>query len=102
MVTVSTQSKNANYIVIEKTRRQAHAPILLGKTIISPSVQQDTDGSVKLFFIFPDLAIKIQGFYNLNMSILDMQCYENSVFMQSKPITVYAPQSYPGNFGILS
>jgi hypothetical protein len=46
---------------------------MLGQSTTAAQMLRDVDGSKKLFFVFPDLAIRIQGEYRIECHIMNIK-----------------------------
>lgn len=69
--------------------------VLMGSTKISPSILQDVDGSLQVFFVFNDLSVRIQGDFQIRCDLFDIMAGTSDSCI-SQIFTVYPPQSYPG------
>lgn len=47
-------------------------PVLLGTTCINANVLNDLDGTQQMFFVFCDLAVRLQGHFQLSWTVVDM------------------------------
>jgi hypothetical protein len=59
----------------EKLKRYKVFDCLVGSTSIIGAQLHDTNEKAGVFFIFPDLSIRAQGFYRLLCTVVDLQEY---------------------------
>lgn len=48
---------------------------LLGQTVVTGQVLENMDGQDTIFFIFPDLSVRIQGTFALRCTLVDITRY---------------------------
>ncbi|KAJ3369561.1 hypothetical protein HDU91_007068 [Kappamyces sp. JEL0680] len=102
---VEDANEDASILVTSSNRSSNSKPCadlldtLLGHSVVTCQYLSDhVDGKRKLFFVFADLAIRIQGDYRLQCTIVDMPRGKIQTLL-TKPFVIYPPQSYPGILG---
>lgn len=69
-------------------------PVLLGTTCINATILNDLDGTPAMFFVFHDLAVRLQGHFQLSWTVLDMYPHHETVDLNNRDLV---PQMYPSN-----
>ncbi|ORX63291.1 hypothetical protein K493DRAFT_311450 [Basidiobolus meristosporus CBS 931.73] len=75
---------------------------LIGCTVSSSYQLRHMDGNPGVFFLFPDLSVRVEGKYRLRFSLWDiMRTWKEGhnymlTHVYSEPFTVYPPRSFPG------
>ncbi|KAK9694944.1 hypothetical protein K7432_013221 [Basidiobolus ranarum] len=75
---------------------------LIGSTISSAYQLKHINGEPGIFFLFPDLSVRVEGTFRLKFSLWDLMSVwrggQNSMLTHvfSEPFTVYQPRSFPG------
>ena len=53
-------------------KQQIQHQTLLGQTVVSGQVLEDMNGEKTIFFVFPDLSVRIQGIFALRCALIDI------------------------------
>ena len=56
-------------------KQQIQHQTLLGQTVVSGQVLEDMNGEKTIFFVFPDLSVRIQGIFALRCALIDITRY---------------------------
>jgi hypothetical protein len=73
-----------------------HHQTLLGQTTINGQVYEDLNDLEAIFFTFPDLSVRIQGVYTLQIQLIQIDQTLCHSPIYTTPFVVYAPKNFPG------
>lgn len=74
-------------------------PVLLGTKVRSPVYMKSIGGDMRLLFVFSDLAIRIQGEYQLQCQVMNLWTGKCEVLLTQR-FTIFSPQCFPGVLGM--
>ncbi|KAI9485929.1 MAG: velvet factor-domain-containing protein [Benjaminiella poitrasii] len=82
----------------EELNLTLHTKLTVGRTVSSLYNLRDLDGSEGAFFVFPDISVRLEGNYRLQMCLFEIQ--EQSVnyitSVLTEQFTVYSAKNFPG------
>ncbi|KAI7904878.1 velvet factor-domain-containing protein [Cokeromyces recurvatus] len=75
-----------------------HTKLTIGRTVSSVYNLRDLDGSEGIFFVFPDISVRIEGNYRLQMCLFKIQGHSVNYITSvlTKQFTVYNAKNFPG------
>merc|ERR1719354_881497 len=94
----TTNDENASFIGSGRTVNgvfNCHQT-LLGQTCTSGAMLKDIDSENAIFFVFPDLSVRIQGEYSLWCRLFDLSLQHENSCLKTEKFTVYPPKNFPG------
>lgn len=72
---------------------------MIGPRTVTGTVLKDLDDQMKIFFVFPDLSIRVKGEYYLECRLVYVTNSKAILclpFMETRSFQVYPPKSFPG------